>query len=332
MLKGNIELYFRKYTLLVSISLGIVLYFIYRHMPFLEPYKKGIRALFEGALPCLIFIMLYIAFCKIELKHMRLRLWHVINLFFQILIPFALAFFLCFAQSHNKLYILSLIVMIVTPTAAASAVITGKLGGSESSLTTYTLLSNTFAALCIPFLFAISGSTLDVPISDQIVLIAKKVMPVILLPLALSLITRYYLKKLHYILTHNLSDLPFYLWALTLVIVCAKVVATLVNTNLSIILVSSLGFVALITCLVQFSFGKIVGNFFIQRISSGQALGQKNIVLAIWFATTYFDESVLIACGFYMIWQNIINALQLFFKDSLDKRRHDQGLPLYKEV
>lgn len=44
-------------------------------------------------------------------------------------------------------------VCLICPTATAAAVITGKLGGSVSALTTYTLLSNILAAVAVPLLF-----------------------------------------------------------------------------------------------------------------------------------------------------------------------------------
>ena len=44
-------------------------------------------------------------------------------------------------------------VCLICPTATAAAVITGKLGGSASTLTTYTLLSNLLAAIAVPLVF-----------------------------------------------------------------------------------------------------------------------------------------------------------------------------------
>ena len=44
-------------------------------------------------------------------------------------------------------------VCLICPTATAAAVITGKLGGSAASLTTYTLLSNLLAAVIVPLVF-----------------------------------------------------------------------------------------------------------------------------------------------------------------------------------
>ena len=49
-------------------------------------------------------------------------------------------------------------------------------------------------------------------------------------------------------------------------------------------------------------------------ISGGQALGQKNTILAIWMAHTYLNPLSSVAPGSYVLWQNIINSWQLWKK------------------
>ena len=73
----------------------------------------------------------------------------------------------------------------------------------------------------------------------------------------------------------------------------------------------------LATCLIQFGLGKTIGSIYHDRISAGQALGQKNTVLAIWMAATYLHPFATIAPGSYVLWQNIINSYQLW-----KKRKH----------
>lgn len=53
-------------------------------------------------------------------------------------------------------------VCLICPTATAAAVITGKLGGSASSLTTYTLLSNLLAAVAVPLVFPLVEPHADI--------------------------------------------------------------------------------------------------------------------------------------------------------------------------
>ena len=71
---------------------------------------------------------------------------------------------------------------------------------------------------------------------------------------------------------------------------------------------------ALIACCLQFFLGKTIGSVYNDRISGGQALGQKNTILAIWMAHTYLNPLSSVAPGSYVLWQNIINSCQLWKK------------------
>ena len=71
---------------------------------------------------------------------------------------------------------------------------------------------------------------------------------------------------------------------------------------------------AAVICLLQFMAGKMVGGMFGDRISGGQALGQKNTVLAIWMTFTYMNPLASIAPASYAIWQNVFNSWQLWRK------------------
>lgn len=77
------------------------------------------------------------------------------------------------------------------------------------------------------------------------------------------------------------------------------------------ILIALAGF---ITCALQFYLGKRIGTIYKDRISAGQALGQKNTVLAIWMAYTYLDPVSSVGPGSYVLWQNIFNSWQLWKK------------------
>ena len=330
--KNQFELFVRKYTLLASIGMGVILYVIYRHLSFLNPYKVQIKALVLDIVPFLIFGMLYVAFCKIDIKSMRLRMWHLILIIAQIGIPFIIGFMLSKDYASDREVYEGLMVLIICPTAAASAIITGKLGGSEASLTSYTLVSNVAAAITIPFIFAYAGTKVTASFADQMILIANKVFPMILLPLLLAFVSRYILKGIHSFLITTGKDLPFYMWALTLTIVTAQVASTLVNASVDPATMAYLAFIGFVACIGQYVFGKFVGNFYAQRVSAGQGLGQKNVVFAIWLAATYFSQSAVIAAACYMIFQNGFNALQLFYKDTYDKKRAAKGLKPYQEI
>ena len=110
---------------------------------------------------------------------------------------------------------------------------------------------------------------------------------------------------------HNAA---FYLWAVALTIVTAQTFKFLFQSDASVWVEVWIGLAGLITCALQFLLGKQIGTHYHDRISAGQALGQKNTVLAIWMAYTYLDPISSVAPGSYVLWQNIINSYQLWKK------------------
>ena len=106
----------------------------------------------------------------------------------------------------------------------------------------------------------------------------------------------------------------FYLWGIALAIVTAQTVRSLVNSDASVFVKLFLSVAGLLACILQFWLGKRIGSAYNDRISAGQALGQKNTVLAIWMAYTYLDPISSVAPGSYVLWQNIINSYQLWKK------------------
>ena len=75
-----------------------------------------------------------------------------------------------------------------------------------------------------------------------------------------------------------------------------------------------IAFVSLFVCCAQFLIGRILGRRFGDKIAGAQGLGQKNTVLAIWMALTFFHPITSIGPAAYVAWQNTINSMQLYFK------------------
>ena len=109
-------------------------------------------------------------------------------------------------------------------------------------------------------------------------------------------------------------DAAFYLWAVALAIVSGQTVRSLVNSDAPVFVEVLIALAGLIACCVQFYLGKRIGGHYNDRISGGQALGQKNTVLAIWMSYTYLNPLSSVGPGSYVLWQNIINSYQLWKK------------------
>ena len=99
-------------------------------------------------------------------------------------------------ESYKEIFEAAM-VCLICPTATAAAVITGKLGGSASSLTTYTLLSNILAAIAVPLIFPLVEPHTDVTFGIAFLKILSKVFPLLLAPFFIALLFRYYIPRLH---------------------------------------------------------------------------------------------------------------------------------------
>ena len=109
-------------------------------------------------------------------------------------------------------------------------------------------------------------------------------------------------------------ELAFYLWAISLAIVTAQTLNSLLESTADVMTEILIAFAALVACCIQFFLGKTIGSVYDDRISGGQALGQKNTILAIWMAHTYLNPLSSVGPGSYVLWQNIINSWQLWKK------------------
>lgn len=152
-------------------------------------------------------------------------------------------------ESYKEIFEAAM-VCLICPTATAAAVITGKLGGSASSLTTYTLLSNILAAIAVPLIFPLVEPHTDVTFGIAFLKILSKVFPLLLAPFFIALLFRYYIPRLHkFLLKYHTS--AFYLWAVALTIVMGQTTRSLVNSTADVTVEMLIAFAGLVTCCLQ---------------------------------------------------------------------------------
>lgn len=311
--------FMKNWTLPLAMIAGVIGYFIFANFTLLEPTKPFVNWLIAVLTPFLIFAQLLLTFCKIEPKELVPKTWHVWLLSIQAGTCGILALVLIFCpmdESYKEVFEAAM-VCLICPTATAAAVITGKLGGSASTLTTYTLLSNILAAVAVPLVFPLVEPHADVTFVVAFLKILSKVFPLLLAPFFLALLLRYCVPQVHKILL-TYHTLAFYLWAVALTIVMGQTTRSLVNSTANVTVEILIAFAGLVTCCLQFYLGKRIGSAYHDRISAGQALGQKNTVLAIWMAVTYLNPLSSVGPGSYVVWQNIINSWQLWKKRKKD--------------
>ena len=301
---------------------GVLGYLAFANIEILGPTKPFVNTFVAYLTPALIYAQLLLTFCKIEPRELIPSPWHGWLLLFQFFSAALIASLLIFMRIEGayKEVFEGAMVCLICPTATAAAVITGKLGGSASSLTTYTLLSNVLAAIVVPQMFPLVEPHADITFIVAFLKILSKVFPLLLCPFFLALLFRYWLPKVHQLLL-GLRDMAFYLWSIALAIVTAQTVRSLVNSDAAVGVEVLIALAGLLTSALQFYLGKRIGSRYSDRISAGLALGQKNTVLAIWMAYTYLDPLSSVGPGSYVLWQNIFNSYQLWKK----RKREAQG-------
>ncbi len=310
--------FLRSWMLAFAIVLGVVLYFGWMALPFGATYEAEAIAVVKFVQPWLIFTMLFVTFCKIDPRHLRLRRWHAWHLAFQALTFTALAAVLHYLPVGNgRPVIEGAMLCLICPTATSCAVITGKLGGDIEGVTTYTMLINLVAALLIPAVLSVIAPHGGQDFGTSFAMILARVFPMLICPFLAAWAVRLWWGRLHCRLL-QLKDFAFYLWAVCLTLAITSSTHALVHTDAPGTVLFGIGVAALLVCVVQFALGRRIGLRIGEPIAPAQALGQKNTVFAIWAGYTFFDPVSSIAGGFYSIFHNVWNSYQL----SQNGKRH----------
>ena len=288
--------FLKNWTLPIAMLVGAIGYPVFISLSFLTPF--------------LIFTMLLLTFCKVSPYDLRPKMLHLWLLLIQIFGSLAVYLFL---YRFNRIVAEGAMVCVICPTATAAAVITQKLGGSAASLTTYTLIGNIGAAIAVPVLFPLIEVHADISFWGSFGIILSRVFPLLICPFLVAWILRSFVPKVHKVLL-GYHELAFYLWGVSLAIVTAQTLYSLINDPADGFTEIMIAVAALVVCCLQFFLGKTIGSKYNDRISGGQALGQKNTILAIWMAHTYLNPLSAVGPGSYVLWQNIINSWQLWKK------------------
>jgi len=285
----------KPYMMPISITVGAIFYKFFMMLSFLTPY--------------LIFVMLFLTYCNLNLKDMRLSRLHIWLVLIQIFGSLAVFFAL---SPINVTLAQGAMVCVLAPTGTAAPVITGMLKGNVGSLTAYSLISNMCVALAAPIIFSLVGSYQNLPFFESFMAISQRVFVLLFMPFALAML----LQKFTPVITSKIasySGLSFYFWSLALCVVTGRTVVFILkqdgNSHITEILVA-LG--ALVMCIGQFAIGRGIGKHYNDTVAGGQGLGQKNTILAIWMAQMYLNPIASIGPGAYVLWQNIINSYQVW--------------------
>ena len=306
--------FIKNWTLPVAMFSGALAYYICRALPLTYEVKADILSVIEVLQPVLLFIMLFVAFCKIKPTDLKPHRWHLWLLLTQCLLFAAACFFLwAFPSTQSRVIVEGFMLAIICPTATACAVVTQKLGGDAAATTSYTIIINMVVALLCPALLPLAHPQAGLSFVPAFMVIINKVFPLLIVPLFLAWFVRYLMPGFHRRIVAT-KDLAFYMWAVSLAIAIAVTCKALAHSQESMWNVGGIALVTLVACLFQFGFGRWIGSHYDVRMEAGQALGQKNTVFIIWLGYTFLSPITAAAGGFYSVWHNLVNSWQLYKK------------------
>lgn len=305
----------KDWMLPISMTAGALTYIIYASIPSLAVAGPYLKHTVDFLQPILIFSMLFLTFIRISPRDIRPRKWHAWLLLFQtvMLMLMAAVLKLLPEELHAGVLVESALLCLICPTATASAVITGKLGGDIAGLTAYLVLVNLLVAVLVPVVVPIVHPQEGIDFFTACSMIMAKVFPMLMCPCLLAWIVRYLMPKLHRRLL-KYTDLAFYLWSVSLALAIAVTTRSIYHTTVPVSYLFGIAAVAMVCCAVNFIVGKSVGKRYGDSLTAGQTVGQKNTMFAIWMGYTFMTPVSSVAGGMYSIWQNAFNSWQLYRK------------------
>ena len=305
--------FLKDWTLPVSMGMGALIYLVFAYVPQLDSAAMVMDPVMEAILPMFMFLVLFVTFCKVDFHKMRPVWWHLwVSVFNLLFVGIVMALILGLGMQGEKLVLMEALLMcIISPCATAAAVVTQKLGGSLEQTTTYTFLSNFLTVILVPVCFPMIEKGADVSFMSAFAKILYQVVILLVVPMGLAYVVKHTMHRLHQKIV-SVRDLSFYLWGCSLMIVTGTTVKNILHAEASVVLLTVIALLGLVLCVIQFAVGRFIGHFFGRTQEAGQALGQKNTAFAIWLGITYLNPLSSVGPGCYILWQNIINSIEIW--------------------
>lgn len=254
--------------------------------------------------PVLIAAMLFITFCRVDVRQMRLSWAHLWMLLIQFLgaalVYYAVTPLLGAEVGQGAM------ICVMAPIAMAAVVIGGMLGGNVTMMVTYSLICNLVTALVAPYMLHAFGNG-----DCTFLQIISRVAPTLIAPFAVAQLCRWLLPKVAaWFAAH--SSISFYLWLISLILVMGRTTLFILNADADPMVEIELALVALVLCIAQFKAGRFLGRYTGDVVATTQSVGQKNTIFAIWLSLNFLNPIASIAPTAYIVWQNLANSWQMW--------------------
>lgn len=263
-------------------------------------------------LPYIMFAMLSLSYTRISPKDLRLRPIHAVLFLAQ----WSLGLLVYFALRHtvDEWLAQGLALIILTPTAVSASVITAMMGGHMGFVISFLLVGNLAMSLLAPPMLSWLYPDQTMSYLETVLVIIQKISLLLVVPIVLIWSLRYGAPRLHERLARH-AGFTFYLWCFSLVIITANTIHFFkIHSELTwrtgLLYGASVG----VVCQLLFVLGRKIEHLMggsPTDVNARQSLGQKNTVLAIWMALTFMHPVVSVIPSFYVIWQNLINSIEL---------------------
>lgn len=254
--------------------------------------------------PILIAAMLFITFCRVDIRTMRLRLIHL----WMLLVQFvgSIAVYHIVTPLLGETVGQGAMICVLAPIAMAAVVIGGMLGANIATMVTYSLVCNVVTAIIAPMILHAYGNG-----TCTFLEILSRVVPTLIAPFVVAQLLRWLAPRAaEWFASH--SSLSFYIWLISLVLVLGRTTAFILDTEADPFIEVELAAVALVLCITQFLIGRMLGKMSGDTVAGGQSVGQKNTILAVWMSLNFLDPVASVAPTAYIVWQNFVNSYQIY--------------------
>ena len=260
--------------------------------------------------PILIAAMLFVTFCRVDIRAMRLSTIHIWMLAVQFI--GSIAVYHLVEPLLGEVIAEGAMICVLAPIAMAAVVIGGMLGANVTTMVTYSLICNIATAIIAPMILHHYGDG-----TCTFAEIIGRVAPTLVAPFVVAQILRYLKPKAAEWFASR-SSISFYLWLISLILVLGRTTAFIIDADAEIATQVELAAISLVLCIVQFTIGRMLGKLLGDTVAGGQSVGQKNTILAVWMSQQFLNPIASIAPTAYIIWQNFVNSFQIY--------RHEQRM------
>ncbi|MBR1766981.1 MAG: hypothetical protein IJ745_08120 [Bacteroidales bacterium] len=267
-------------------------------------------AMFSVLVPFLIFAILLLSFCAVDLRRLRMSLLDLWLILFQVVVStscYLAINFLC----GNHIVAEGVLIGVLCPVASSVAVVACMLGANRETVTTYTIVGNLMVAVVAPVVFTLVGDHPELGIIDGFLLMISKIGATLALPFFVAVLLQFLLPSVN-ALVARYKGTGFYLWAVALLFTLGQTIDYIfLHGKGNWQSIAWLGGLSLLFCVVQFGVGRRLGRHYGDVVGGGQLLGQKNSAMGIWMANTFLSPLSSVFLAFYSVYQNLFNAWQI---------------------